>query len=60
MLEDAQKLIYNNIVSHKEIEGTVNLLKNGLISVKFKREKSRIHFHNYVSILELLEVYETS
>lgn len=58
MFEDSQKLIFSTIVSHWAIEGTVNFLKNGKISVKFHNEKKRIQFHKLIDIIEILENYD--
>lgn len=44
MLEDAQNTIFELIIKSPEIQGSVNFLKNGLISVKFKKESKRMKF----------------
>ena len=58
MLDDAQKTIFELIVNSKEIEGSVNFTKDGLISVKFVKEKKRIKFKNLLFALEMIEIYE--
>lgn len=55
MLEEAHNTIFENIVKHPSIEGSVNLLKDGTISVKFVHEPKRIHFSNFIEVLEIIE-----